>query len=241
MSVSIICCLFNEVSIAPKNLEILLTFCKKQSWSFEILIIDNNSNDGTKEWLKSLEDTDHIKRIFNKRNIGKGGSIKLGISRARYPSAIIFDLDGEYSVDDINPGLNKLRGDEHQLVLASRRLDTKKIKYLYKQNYYGVIFIDTLINLLYSTRIMDTATGLKFLKVDFYKNVKIRYSGFNVDFEIVCIALNKRTDVGMVPCDYTPRSRKEGKKINAFKDGILSIICIVHTRLAGFFSNAQSN
>ncbi len=233
MSVSIICCIFNEISLAPKNFENLFSFCQKQKWNFEIIIIDNNSSDGTKEWLQNLSN-DKVVKLFNDINIGKGGSIKLGIANAKYNKGIIFDLDGEYFVDDINDGLFELMN--NTIVLASRRLGKEKAKYIYHENYLGVRLIDTLINILYRSNLLDTATGLKFIDINFFKKSKIKYNGFNVDFELVCLALNSNKSIAMIPGKYIPRSKAEGKKIRALKDGFLSLVCIIHTKLIGKFN-----
>ncbi|MAV64787.1 MAG: hypothetical protein CMG00_06325 [Candidatus Marinimicrobia bacterium] len=233
IKISFICCLWNEINRAPKEYEHLLEKINQLDLQkkVEILLIDNNSDDGTREWIQSL-DNPITKKVLNKKNIGKGGSIKKGILNSHGDIGVIFDLDGEYDVDDAFEGINCLKNKKASMVLSSRTLDGRA-DYVYIQNYLGVRFLTEITNFLYNERLSDTATGLKIINLNFYKKEKILFNGFNVDFELVCIALNKGKKVTEFNGKYFPRSKKEGKKIKAFKDGFQSIFAILYC----FFKN----
>lgn len=232
MKTTFICCVFNELSIAPRVLSKILQKLEKLDLELEIIIIDNSSFDGTREWLKTLKHP-YILKIFNKKNIGKGGSIKKGIAKSSGDICVIFDLDGEYSLDDALKGIDFMRNSNLTLLLASRTLTGEK-KYIYYLNYVGVRFLTWIINFIYRVQLTDTATGLKLLRTKFYKEQDIWFNGFNVDFEIVCLALNRNASVKEFEGSYNPRSKVQGKKINAFKDGLASIIAICISYLRGW-------
>ena len=76
---SIICPLFNEVDYINTNLIKFINLIKASKKNYEIIIVDNNSTDGTSQKLRELKKKNiykYIKFIFNKKNLGKGGSVK---------------------------------------------------------------------------------------------------------------------------------------------------------------------
>jgi glycosyltransferase involved in cell wall biosynthesis len=229
MKLSIILCVYNEIRVIEKSFHELYKNCEKKQIEYEIIIIDNASTDGTKEWLESLRNEKVIK-ILNNKNIGKGGSIKKGINKAAGEFLIIFDPDQEYEIQSIWDCLNQLKKTDAMCVLGSRLLGERKV-YKYAINYYGVIFLSKIINFLYSTNLTDTATAIKCFKSDFIKNVPLKSNGFNLDFELVCRTALLGGKIEEVSINYFPRTKKEGKKIKAFKDGIQSILVILRDRI----------
>ena len=56
----------------------------------EIVIIDNNSQDGSVEWLKKQGD---IKAVMLNHNIGHGAGLDLGLQHVKYPHCLVLDID----------------------------------------------------------------------------------------------------------------------------------------------------
>ena len=229
IKVSFICAVWNEINRAPVELDKLVSTLRSNKLldTSEIIIIDNLSTDGTREWAKR-QNQEFIKVILNSKNIGKGGSIKKGILESKASIGVIYDLDAEYVAIDAIEGVEVLKASNSAIVLASRTLDGRA-DYVYLQNYLGVRLITELINFLYNKRLSDTATGLKILDLSFYKSERIIFNGFNVDFELVCLALNKNKLVKEFNGQYYPRSKSEGKKINAIRDGLYSVLAILRS------------
>lgn len=229
IDVTFICCVWNEIERAPDELSKVIECLSESELSYEILLIDNCSTDGTRDWVANVS-YPSVTGVLNDTNLGKGGSIKKGIGLAHGAVSIIFDLDGEYLIEDAITGYAHVRDSGATVALASRTLGGRA-KYIYFQNYIGVMFLTYLINILYSVKLTDSATGLKLLDTNYFKTCKLRYSGFNVDFELVCAALNKGKIVSEYPGAYFPRSKTEGKKIKAVKDGVSSVFAILTTFL----------
>lgn len=229
--ISFICCVYNEVERAPCQLKLLLDELNTSNLlnRTEIFLLDNSSNDGTKQWAEEEgSKNDSVISILNNSNLGKGGSIKKALQLASGRYCIIYDLDGEYCAKDAINGISIVTEKTSlspTLLLASRTLDGSA-RYIYFKNYLGVRLLSELINLLYGSRLTDAATGLKILETCFYKANKMQSNSFDTDFEIVCIALSKRKNVSEYPGWYCPRSIKEGKKLKAFSDGISSLFVI---------------
>ena len=75
---SIICCYYNEINILNRKFVNFIEETKKFPFIHEVFVCDNNSNDGTKEFLKKIEEKKikNFNFIYNNSNLGKGGSIK---------------------------------------------------------------------------------------------------------------------------------------------------------------------
>ena len=116
ISYTIVCCLYNEKNILEKKFEQFIEFIKKIPFKKEIIICDNFSTDGTIELLKRFEKIKYndFKYIYNKKNLGKGGSIKQAIANSSNEYIVIFDVD-EYSVSDLING--------HKIIEKNRSID----------------------------------------------------------------------------------------------------------------------
>lgn len=228
VKLTIICCIYNELNILNKKFKFIRNQLQKSSLYHEIIFVDNNSSDGSKEYLLDLKKKNRIKRskyIFNNNNIGKGGSIKKAIKVSTGEIAVIFDID-EYRYSDIKKGFRIFIKNKCSFLIGSRIL--KKKKFIYKKNYYGVIFLTKLINLLYKVKLTDSASATKFFSLKDRELLNVSTNGFNYEFELLINFAKKRRKIKEYSIQYSPRTLQEGKKIRAFKDGIkiLKIIII---------------
>ena len=82
MKLSIIVCVFNEISTIKKIYNQILEVELIKNIEKEIIIIDNNSTDGTKETLENIREN-NTKIVFQNKNLGKGNSLIEGIKIAR--------------------------------------------------------------------------------------------------------------------------------------------------------------
>ena len=72
---------------------------------------------------------------------------------------------------------------------------------------------------------------MKLMKSEFIKAINLTNTGFNLDFEIVVKTLRLQGKVIESRISYYPRTKAEGKKLKAWKDGIASLNTILKTRL----------
>ncbi len=77
MQISIILCVRNEIKTIKKVIDLVKNFKLPENFSKQILIVDNCSTDGTREFLKTIENEFQI--IYQERNLGKGYSIKTAL------------------------------------------------------------------------------------------------------------------------------------------------------------------
>ena len=226
---SVIVCVYNEINRLEEGLNGLMGVLSNGSLSHEVIVIDNCSSDGSTEYIKSYND-ENVVKIFNDRNLGKGGSIKKGISQSVGDVVVIFDPDGEYDAKDVFACVDALIKKNAECVLGSRILDNE-MRYHYLINYWGVRLLTGIINFTYRQKLTDAATAIKVFDGAFIRNIFLKRNGFNLDFELVCRVARCGGLIVEVPASYFPRSKRDGKKIRAIKDGFLSLVCILVDRI----------
>mgnify|MGYP001389831846 CR=1 FL=1 len=228
---SIICCYYNEINILNKKFVNFIEETKKFPFKHEVFVCDNNSNDGTKEFLKKIEEKkiENFNFVYNSSNLGKGGSIKKCTRLACGNFIMIFDID-EYLTKDLIEADKILETNNKIDFLSGSRVIHQK-KFIYRKNYYGVRALTMLINLLYKTNISDAAGATKIFRRNIYNNLEVKTNGFDFEFDVLCKFANRNYQIVDFPIDYFPRSFAEGKKIRAFKDGILILITILKNYL----------
>jgi len=125
MQVSVIIPVFNESEILPELVETLYSTLVDQPYPWEILFIDDGSNDNSFELLESFAegDPDHIIVIGLRRNFGQTAAIAAGIDHSHGDILVLMDADLQNDPSDIPLLLKKL--DEGYDVVSGWRVDRK--------------------------------------------------------------------------------------------------------------------
>ena len=224
-TLSIIICVFNEINTIKKIINKVEKTKLPVDWNKEVIIIDNLSNDGTREYLKKISKKQNFKFFFQQTNLGKGNSLRKGIKLATGELTIFQDADLEYNPENYYNLIEKLYEKNLDAVYGSR-LILKKRYHIYIINELSVIFFTKIINLFFKTNFTDTATNYKLIKTEILKNMNLISNSFAIDFEISIKLGIKGCKIFEIPIDYNPRKYEEGKKINIF-DGIKSLYIIL--------------
>ena len=226
-SFSIICCYYNEINILQKKFNKFFEYSLTLDFDYEFIFIDNNSTDGTKEFLKKEEQKkrENFFFIFNDKNIGKGGSIKKGLSEIDKDYAIVFDID-EYELSDLKKINTIINREDFDFLIGSRIFENKP-NFIYKKNYYGVKFLTFIINFLFKLKLTDAAGATKMIKMSEYRKYFFSTNKFDLEFDILCRFAKNKKKISEFPSNYEPRTYKEGKKLRAFKDGFTILIAIL--------------
>jgi glycosyltransferase involved in cell wall biosynthesis len=198
----------------------------------EVIVIDNCSDDGTRELLRAAH-LDGVRVFFNERNIGKGGSVQRGIALARGEFTIIQDADLEYEPEDYLVLLEAALREQAVAVFGRRQwlgdgLLTFRV---------GNRFLSRVFSLLYGQTVHDVATCYKLIRTRVLQRLPLVSSGFDLDFEIAARLALAGYRIREVPIRYRPRSHALGKKIR-WRDGIQCLIGLCKWR---FFIKILTN
>lgn len=220
MKLSVIVPVYNEKNTIR---EILKKIMEVELYK-EIIVIDDNSSDGTKEILKNeYEDKENFKIVFKEKNEGKTDAIKTGLKYVDGDVVIIQDADLEYEPQDYVKLIEPILENKADVVYGSRFLNKKyKLSLWYLANK----FLTYLTNLFTKLNITDMETCYKAFRSEIIKNVKIESKRFGFEPEITIKIARRKYRITEVPISYNPRSFKKGKKIT-WKDGFSAIWTIL--------------
>jgi glycosyltransferase involved in cell wall biosynthesis len=227
MKLSIIIPVYNEentiAEVIKKVEEISLPLEK------EVIVVDDASNDKTKEILNQLKSQFNFFLKEHRENKGKGAAIKSGLSLAGGDFVIIQDADLEYNPDDYPLLLEPLMKGEADVVYGSRNII--KNPFFNKLYFWGGQFLTFILNLLYGAKLTDINTGYKAFKKEVLEKLDLKEKGFAFCEEVTCKLIKKRYKIVEVPIHYQPRGFKEGKKIRWWRDGPRALYVIFKNRL----------
>ncbi len=223
MKISVIIPLYNEIN----NIQELFNRVDKVNLEKEIIIVDDGSKDGSREWLKDLQHPD-VKKVYHEKNYGKGKAIRSGIEHATGDIVIVQDADLEYDPNDYYELVKPIEEGKANVVYGSRikgnlikNMKSKHTK-AYYEYYYGGKILTILANILYNAKITDEPTCYKVFKTDIIKNINLKCERFEFCPEVTAKVRKKGHKIYEVPIKYNPRTLKEGKKIK-FRDGFEAV------------------
>ena len=115
--ISIVLPTWNRVKELKQTLPKLLSICNEKT---EVIIIDNDSDDGTREYLMQVSETNHnIKLVFNNQNIGPNATIFIGLLEVNSPYVIIFCDDDYVNGNYVNECLEIFDNNHNVSVICS--------------------------------------------------------------------------------------------------------------------------
>ena len=145
MKLSVIVCVYNEINTIEEILKKIDNVDLPSDFEKEIIIIDNNSSDGTREFLNKLKIANKYKIIFQKKNYGKGNSIITGINEATGNLTVFQDADLEYEPNNYSKLIEYLEKNNLAAVFGSRIMHDEDYFY-YTLNRLAVINLTKIIN-----------------------------------------------------------------------------------------------
>lgn len=228
MKLTIIVCAFNERDTIELCLGQILAADLGGGWEREVIVLDNCSTDGTREILQSST-WPSTRVVLNDRNLGKGGSIRLGFELASGEYCVIQDADLEYPPEQLRRLLEAVEARSADAVLGSRVIGGAA-RYHYLHAFLGIRLLSGLTNLMFGSNLTDVGTAIKLVRSDIAKSLNLVCNGFDLDFELVNKILLAGFAVHEVPLDYFPRTYAQGKKITV-RDGAKALWVIVRDRL----------
>ena len=223
MLLSVLIPCFNEKKTI---LEIVNRINKNQNIELEIIIIDDNSNDGTREILKNQLSDVVAQIIFNNANYGKGYCIKKGIEIAKGDIILIQDADLEYNPKEYNKLIKPITDGNADVVYGSRFIGGEERRILFFWHTVANKILTLISNMLTNLNLTDMETCYKVFKKDLMKEIDLKENRFGFDPEITAKLAKKKPKIYEVGISYFGRTYSEGKKIS-LKDAFIVLKCII--------------
>jgi len=222
MLLSVIVPAYNEI----ETIDEILRKVKETPYEKEIIVVDDCSTDGTREYLRNQEG---IVTIFQERNQGKGAALRRGIEVAAGDIVLIQDADLEYDPREYPVLLGPILEGKADVVYGSRFLGGPH-RVLYFWHFVGNSAVTLLSNMFTNLNLTDMETCYKVFRKEVIKSITIESDRFGVEPEITAKVAKGKWRIFEVPISYYGRTYEEGKKIT-WRDGINALFTIVKSNV----------
>ena len=198
-----------------------------QILNYEIVIVDDFSNDGTKQLLNNLIRKNKLNIFFHEKNLGKGAAIQTALKYISGDIVLIQDADLEYDPHDYNKLLVPFFEANADVVYGSRFLGGGKyVRIHFFWHYLANKILTFVCNLFINLNLTDMETGYKVFKSNVLKSIELKEKTFSFEPEVTIKLSKKNYKFFEVPITYNGRSYEEGKKIG-LKDAFIALKTII--------------
>ncbi len=223
---------YNEERRLPKTLKAVDAYLKKQSYSYEIIVVSDGSKDGTVQAVQALS-IKNLRVIDNKENHGKGYVVRQGMLAAKGDFRLFMDADNATTVDHVEgmwPEFDKGK----EVVIGSR--DVKGAVIAVPQPLWrrklGDVFNLVVQVLSGLWGIWDTQCGFKGFSAKAVEDIfsKARIDRWAFDVELLVIARKQGYNITEIPVLWV----NDAESKVSFKGMVRMLLEVVDIRLNTF-------
>ena len=193
----------------------------------ELIVVDDCSNDGTRDMLAELQRERGFKLLLQERNGGKGAALRRGFAEVTGDIVVIQDADLEYSPEEFPDLVSLICQGRADVVYGSRFLGRHRV-FLFT-HYAGNRLLTILTNILYNTILSDMETCYKAMRTEVLRSFRLESNGFGIEPELTAKIFKRKYRVYEVPITYDGRGYDEGKKIT-WRDGVVALWVLLKYR-----------
>jgi dolichyl-phosphate beta-glucosyltransferase len=182
---------YNEEHRIGKTLAEDVGYLSRQSYSWEVIIVDDGSRDGTVALAAGFceQHPSRVRIVRLPRNRGKGAAVQIGVVNAVGRFVIIADADNATPIQEVERFLAEAK--EGEIIIGSRYLGSSQIDR--KQSRLRILIGragNLLIKLFLIDGIADTQCGFKLFPLQIAHDLfsRQRISGWGFDMEVLSLA-----------------------------------------------------
>ena len=174
-----------------KNLKNLIQRIKRslKNITYEIIIIDDESNDGTFELLKEIKSKNKNLKFFirKKKPRDLSNSCMMGFQKAKNDIILVMDGDLQHRPEEIKKLYNKIKIDNYDIAVGNRNLTGKKNEGLKFYRLVSSIVLIFIVNIFLGFRTNDPMSGFfSFKKEIYFKNKKKLFNrGYKILLDLI--------------------------------------------------------
>jgi dolichol-phosphate mannosyltransferase len=181
--ISIVLPAYNERQNLPKMVERAYEVLPELVESFELIVVDDGSTDGTREVALELLDRHHpvVRLAVHEQNRGYGAALRTGFAHAQAGLVFYTDSDNQFDLGDLEHFLPLM--DEWDLIVGFRvyRYDTvmrSMLSWIYNR----------MVRVLFRVRVRDVDCSFKLFRREVLEKITVESDDFFVDAELVAKA-----------------------------------------------------
>jgi len=194
----------------------------------EIIVVDDFSIDGTREFLNDdaelLSQIDQV--LFHSKNMGKGAALQTGFKAASGDIVIIQDADLEYDPNEYQALIDPILEGHADVVYGSRFRGggSTRVHYFWHRVANGMLTLFS--NIMTNLNLTDMETCYKVFTKEVVSSLELKEKRFGIEPEITAKIAKLNIKIYEVGISYFGRSYEEGKKIG-LRDAFRAAYCIV--------------
>ena len=169
LDISVISPVFNELENLETFVESVTEVMNSINMSWELIIIDDGSDDGSSKILKKIGRQENIRSILLSKNYGQTTAIQAGFDNAVGEYFVTLDSDLQNDPKDIPTLIQKLTNEELDLVVGWRK--DRKDNYFFRN--LPSILANKLIGTITGVKLHDYGCSLKAYRAEVLKEVKL--------------------------------------------------------------------
>jgi dolichyl-phosphate beta-glucosyltransferase len=231
VDISIVIPVYNGSRSLKAFLQRVISYCGGFPGSSEIIVVDDGSTNNTFGIAQSFKPScPRLQVIRNKKNEGKGYSVRIGMLRARGRIALFLDADGSVDPGEIGRNLHFIRDDGYDIFIGSRVLrdSAQTLEVRWYRKAMGVVF-NFFVRLFLFKNFSDTQCGFKMFRRSVVRPLFSRSSikGFGFDIEILYLAHKMGYKITERPVSWR---HINGSKVNLMADSFVMFLNILQVR-----------
>jgi hypothetical protein len=200
-SLSVVVPAFNEAGNIDSQVRYIVAETEKWASTFEVLIVDDGSSDGTGTICDKLAAEDpRVRVVHHPFNIGYGGAQKTGFRHARYEWVALVPADHQFDVRDLSRYVEKARQTGADAVVGCRVARKDPLPRILVSRCYNWF-----MRVFYRLKLRDT-NWVKIYRRSIFDEIDIRSHGFAVDAEILVRAMRKGHKIAEIDVIHYPRT-----------------------------------
>ena len=223
MKLSVVIPVYNEI----RTIKEILNQVQSVPQDKEIIVVDDRSTDGTREWLTQISNN-NITVLFHPVNTGKGAALRTGFEHVTGDIVVIQDGDLEYDPSEYGRLIEPILDGRADVVYGSRFTGGPQ-RVLFFWHYVGNKFLTLLSNMLTNLNLSDMETCYKVFRAHLLEKITIKSNRFGFEPEITAKFARLKCRIYEVPISYSGRNYEEGKKIT-WRDGLAALFHVIRFR-----------
>lgn len=238
---------YNEMANLQKGiLHKVKNYLERQKYNYEVIIVDDGSNDGSLEFVKKYAQENKTFRIIENSHTGKAGAVTTGMLDAKGDYVLFSDMDQATPIEEIENLLPFIKKG-FDVVIGSRSSTRKGAPFTRKVMAKGMMALRSVI--VGISEIDDTQCGFKlFTKKasdDIFSKIKDVHHGFKkikgssvtagFDIELLYIANKKGYKIKEIPVQWLYVETRRVSPIKDSLDGVNDLIRIRRNIIAGIY------
>jgi dolichyl-phosphate beta-glucosyltransferase len=219
----------NEEIRLPRTLRQVFAFLEKQSYSAEVIIVENGSSDRTLDMAHEFASRHSNLIVIHEEQAGKGNAVRRGVLEARGEYRFICDADLSMPITELEKFLPPVLND-FDIAIASREAPGAVRYNEPSYRHWGGRAINLAIRLLILPGLNDTQCGFKCFRAEAAEKLfsQQTLTGWSFDIEILYLARKKRMSIKEIPVEW---HFDADSKVKAVRDALRMIGDIFRIRV----------